>query len=38
MDMESSIYGEKINAYTVLVGKIEGKRAFRRPGLKWHFN
>jgi hypothetical protein len=35
MDMECSIYGEKRNAYTVSVGKLEGKGAFRRPGLKW---
>jgi len=29
---ECSIYGEKRNAYTVLVGKFEGKRTLRRPG------
>jgi hypothetical protein len=32
MDMEYSIYGEKRNAYTVLVRKLEGKRTLRRPG------
>jgi len=32
MDRECSIYGEKRNTYTVLMGKLEGKRTLRRPG------
>jgi len=30
-DRDCSIYGEKRNAFTVLVGKLEGKRTLRRP-------
>jgi hypothetical protein len=26
--------GEKMNAYRVLVGKLEGKRSLERPGLR----
>jgi hypothetical protein len=32
MDRECSIYGEKINAHIILMGKLEGKRTLRRPG------
>jgi hypothetical protein len=32
LDRECSIYVEKRNAYTDLVGKHEGKRTLRRPG------
>jgi hypothetical protein len=32
MDRECSTYGEKRYTYTVLMGKLEGKRTLRRPG------
>jgi len=34
-ERECSIYGEKRNAYMVLVGNLEGKRTMRRPGYRW---
>jgi hypothetical protein len=30
--------GENINTYRILMGKPEGKRLLRRPGLKWGNN
>jgi len=30
--------GETGNAYTILVGKREGERSFRRPRLRWEDN
>jgi hypothetical protein len=29
--------GEKINSYTVFVGKPEGKRSLRRPQHRWEY-
>jgi hypothetical protein len=29
------VHGEIRNAYKILVGKPEGNRPFRRPGLSW---
>jgi hypothetical protein len=30
--------GEIGSAYRILVGKLNGKRALRRPGHKWEYN
>jgi hypothetical protein len=35
MGRACSTYGEKRNAYRILVGKPEGKRAVGRPRRKW---
>jgi len=33
-----STYGERRGAYTILVGKPEGKRSFGRPRCRWDDN
>jgi len=33
-----STYGERRGVYTVLVGKLEGKRPLRRPRRRWKDN
>jgi hypothetical protein len=35
MGRACSTHGEKRNAYTIFVGKPEGKRPLRRPRLRW---
>ena len=32
-----SIYGERTDAYRVLVGKPKGKRPLRRPSCRWEY-
>jgi len=33
-----SIMGERRGVYSVLVGKLEGKRPLRRPRRRWEYN
>jgi hypothetical protein len=35
MDLVCTTYGEKRNAYRILVGKPEGKRPLGRPRRRW---
>jgi hypothetical protein len=38
MDRVCSTYGEKMNAYRILVGKPEGKSPLERPKRRWEDN
>jgi hypothetical protein len=35
MSRTCSTYGEKMNVYMILVGKLEGRRPLETPRLKW---
>jgi hypothetical protein len=38
VDRACSTHGEKRNVYTILVGKLEGKRPLERPRRRWEDN